>query len=332
MSSISLIIPTYNNASTLKDCLESIKKQSLQPDEIIIADGHSTDKTVEIAESFKCIIVYEEGGTRAAACNVALGVAEGDIIVFTDSDVIAKEDWLANLMDGFKVQHNVNVACVTGPNIEYPNESLFGNAVSAVYNTFLGGSWSEQVKSIFKKEERYVQSAAGCNAAYRKEALNEVLPFNENLLTAEDTDINFRLIEKGYFLYFNPEAIVYHQRPQTHKSFMKKSKKYAIGKIQFFRTHKTGLELWHLLPPLYFLTSLFILLSLFANVWIGLGLAGYFALYLLTILLTSIVQSIRFNQWKYLFLLPIMFIEGHLSWSIGILKEIFTIRKREDND
>ncbi len=327
MSSISLIIPTFNSASTLKACLESIKKQTLQPDEIIIADGHSTDETIEIAKNFNCIVVLEEGGTRAAACNVALGIAKGNIIAFTDSDVITKEDWLAKLVEGFSNQHPVEIACVTGPNIEYPNESLFGKAVSGVYNTFLGGSWSEQVKSIFKKEERYVQSAAGCNVAYKREILDEVLPFNESLLTAEDTDINFKLIQKGYYLYFTPEAIVYHQRPQTHRSFRKKSEKYAIGKIQFFRIHKTGIELWHMLPPLYFITGIFIGLALFANVWIGLGLAGYFGLYLFTILLASVIQTIRFRQWKFLILLPIMFIEGHISWSKGIFKGIFYNKK-----
>ncbi len=59
MSSISLIIPTFNSASTLKACLESIKKQTLQPDEIIIADGHSTDETIEIAKNFNCSVVLE---------------------------------------------------------------------------------------------------------------------------------------------------------------------------------------------------------------------------------------------------------------------------------
>ncbi|TFG09321.1 glycosyltransferase [Candidatus Heimdallarchaeota archaeon] len=323
MTSISLIIPTYNNASTLRACLDSIKKQTLAPSEVIIADGHSSDNTISIAEEFGCEIVYEEGGTRSAACNVALEKAEGELIVFTDSDVIADEDWLEKLVSTLDRMNDSSIACITGPNAEYPNESLFGKAVIAIYNTFLGGAWSEQAQSIFNKEGRFVESAAGCNALYRRDVLDEVLPFNEGLLTSEDTDINFKLLKKGYKLYFTPDAIVYHQRPQNHKAFRSKSKKYAMGKIQFFREHKTGLELWHLLPPLYFITGIFLILGLLANLWIWVGITVYFGLYLLVILSASIIQTIRFRQWKFLFLLPLMFIEGHISWSSGILKEIY---------
>ncbi len=329
MTSVSLIIPTYNNASTLRACLVSVKKQTLSPSEIIIADGHSSDDTVNIAKEFGCKIIYEEGGTRAAACNAALSIAEGELIAFTDSDVIAKEDWLENLVSTLNTIGDESVVCITGPNIEYPNESLFGKAVEAIYNTFLGGGWSEQARSIFNKEGRFVESAAGCNVLYKRDALNEVLPFNESLLTAEDTDINFKLLKKGYKLYFTPEAIVFHQRPQNHKSFRSKSKKYAIGKIQFFKEHKTGLELWHLLPSLYFITGIFLFFGLFASLWIWVGIVAYFGSYLIVIKLVSIIQAIRFREWKYLFLLPLMFMEGHLSWSSGILKEIFVPMKRE---
>lgn len=323
MKTVSVIIPTYNNAKTLRACLQSIVKQTIKPLEIIVSDGHSTDGSIDIAKEFNCTITYEDDGSRSAACNKALEISQGEIVVFTDSDVIAKEDWLKKLVNAFEETQDEKIVCVTGPNIEYPKESIFGKAVSAVYNTFLGGGWSEQVQSIFNKEKRFVESAAGCNAAYMRTALNEILPFNESLITAEDTDINFRLTQKGYSILFIPDAIVYHQRPQSHKSFRNKSKKYALGKIQFYRLHKTGLELWHILPPIYFVSGLFLMSLLFVNLWCGWIVIGYYGVYLLAILITSIVQTIRFKQPSFFYLLPIMFIEGHIWWSIGILKEIF---------
>ncbi|MHA2357487.1 MAG: glycosyltransferase [Candidatus Heimdallarchaeaceae archaeon] len=329
MNSISVIIPTYNNSKTLNECLESLKKQTLQPHEIVVVDGHSIDDTIEIAKKHDCRILFEEGGSRAAACNVGMQQVEGDFIAFIDADAIAKEDWLENLISGFEEHHDHKVACVTGPNIEYPNETLFGKAVSAVYDTFIGGNWSEHIQSIFNQEKRYVQSAAGCNALYIKKYLDEVMPFNESLITTEDTDINYRLIQSGYVIYFEPKAIVYHQRPQTHKSYRNKAKKYARGKIQFFRVHKTGLDIGHILPPLYFMTIIFILAALFANYWISLGLAGYFGIYFITLIFTSIIQAIRFREWKFVFMLPSMFLEGHLWWSIGILQEIFLPRNAD---
>ncbi len=328
---ISVLIPTYNNGSTLRACLESISNQTLKADEIVIIDGHSKDDTIAIAKEFNCKIMYESGGSRASACNVGVEEAIGDYIVFTDSDVVAKEDWLEQLMKGFEEIKDDSIVCVTGPNIDYPNETKFGLAVKAIYNTFIGGSWSEQAQSIFNDKPRYVKSAAGCNVAYKKEKLLEIMPFNEKLITTEDTDINYKLLQKGYKLYFYPSAIVLHQRPQNHRSYRNKSFKYALGKVQFYRAHKTGLEFWHLIPPFYFMGLFFLIFASFASFWFLFIIAGYVGLYLLTLLLTSIVQGIKYKQKSYPFLLPIMFIEGHLWWSMGILKEIFNGAKDSEN-
>jgi len=331
MNSVTIVIPTYNNSSTIKECLESLMKQTKPPEEIIIVDGHSKDTTLDIVKQYECKILFEEGGSRAAACNVGVPAAEGDFIVFIDADAIAKEDWLEKLIAAFYEEHGREVVCTTGPNIEYPNESLFGKAVSAVYNTFVGGNWTEHIKSIFNRENRYVQSAAGCNAAYKKDKLDEVMPFNEDLITAEDTEINYKLIQKGYSIYFEPNAVVYHQRPQTHKAYRNKAKKYARGKVQFFRAHRAGLDLGHILPPLYFITGIFFLLALLANYWVALGIAGYFGVYLFTILFVSLIQTIRYKKWQFLYLLPIMFFEGHIWWSLGILQEIFLPKKKKES-
>jgi cellulose synthase/poly-beta-1,6-N-acetylglucosamine synthase-like glycosyltransferase len=331
MNSVSIVIPTYNSGATIKDCLESIEKQTKPPEEIIIVDGHSTDSTIDIAKQFKCRILFEEGGTRAAACNVGVPEAKGDYVVFIDADAIAKEDWLENLISAFEEDHGREVVCTTGPNIEYPNESIFGKAVSAVYNTFIGGNWSEYIRSIFDRDSRYVQSAAGCNAAYKRIKLEEIMPINENFITAEDTEINYKLIQKGYSIYFEPNAVVYHQRPQTHKAYRNKAKKYARGKIQFFRAHRAGLDLGHILPPLYFITGIFFLLALLANYWLALGIAGYFGAYLLIILLVSFIQTIRYKKWQFLYLLPIMFFEGHVWWSLGIIQEIFLPKQKKES-
>ena len=328
MRKISIVIPTFNNVTTIEQCLQSINDQTIKADEVIIVDGHSTDGTVDVVKKFNFKLLYENGGSRAAACNIGVPEAEGDIIVFIDADAIAKKDWLENINKAFDITEDKNVVCVTGPNIEYPNESFFGKAVSAVYNTFIGGNWTEHIESIFNLKPRFVESAAGCNSAYKKEYLNEVMPFDETLITTEDTDINYRLRKKEYNIYFEPGAIVYHQRPQTHKSYRNKAKKYAQGKVQFFRAHKDGLEIGHLLPPLYFVTGIFLALIIPANYWVSLGVAAYLGFYLITIFLFSIIQSIKYRQWKYIYLLPFMFVEGHIWWSLGILKEIFIHNKK----
>ncbi|MHA1686588.1 MAG: glycosyltransferase [Candidatus Heimdallarchaeaceae archaeon] len=322
---ISVLIPTLNNEKTIRFCLESLQRQSIQPDEIIVIDGYSSDNTVEIAKKYQCTILFEEKKTRAAACNTGLKNAAGDIIIFTDGDCIAKENWIEELVKGFEQDSGGIIAAVTGPNVEYPGESLFGRAVNAIYSSVIGGKWSEQSQSIFNQKPRYVKSAAGCNVAYRRKYFDEVGVFNENLITAEDSEINFRLTERGYKIYFNPSAIVYHRRPQNHKSFRNKARKYAEGKVQLFRIHQYGIKAWHLFPPFYM--SLLALLA-FGSIFrmeLLYSFLFFFGLYILIVLCSTLVAVIRHKEFRFLYLLPIMFIEGHLWWSIGFFKKTFGV-------
>lgn len=324
---ISVLIPTLNNEQTIGACLESIQKQSLKPDEIIVIDGYSSDKTVEIARKYKCNILFEERRTRAAACNTGLRNATGDIIIFTDGDCIAKENWIEELIKSFECNEDGSIVAITGPNVEYPKESLFGKAVNAIYSSLIGGRWSEQSQSIFNMKPRYVKSAAGCNVAYRRKCFDEVGLFNEDLITAEDSEFNFRLREKGYKIYFNPSAVVYHRRPQNHKSFRNKARRYAEGKVQVFRIHQHGINAWHLLPPFYI--SLLVLLA-FGSIFQTELLYCFlfvFGTYVLSVLVSTIVSAIRYRKIQFLYLLPVMYIEGHLWWSIGIFSKIFGVNK-----
>ena len=82
---LSIIIPTYNEEKYLPILLESIKKQSFEDYEIIVADANSTDNTRNIAQEYGCIIV--DGGLPAIGRNNGANVAKGDILLFLDSDL-----------------------------------------------------------------------------------------------------------------------------------------------------------------------------------------------------------------------------------------------------
>lgn len=82
---LSIVIPTKNEEENLPKLLESIKKQTLQPKEIIVADAGSTDKTCEIAKSYGAIVV--DGGMPAAGRNRGAEHATGDLVLFLDADV-----------------------------------------------------------------------------------------------------------------------------------------------------------------------------------------------------------------------------------------------------
>ena len=83
---LSIITPTLNEEKYLQLLLVSIKKQDLSDYEIIIADAGSTDKTIEIAKKYNCIVIA--GGLPARGRNEGAKIAKGDILFFLDADTV----------------------------------------------------------------------------------------------------------------------------------------------------------------------------------------------------------------------------------------------------
>jgi len=82
---ISIVIITKNEENYLPILLRSIKNQTVQPLEIIVADANSTDQTREIAKKFNCRVV--DGGLPSVGRNRGAAMAKGEIVLFLDADV-----------------------------------------------------------------------------------------------------------------------------------------------------------------------------------------------------------------------------------------------------
>jgi len=114
---VSVVIPTYNEEDYLPVLLESLGSQYVKPDEVIVVDSGSTDRTVDIAKQYGCKVF---NGIKNVNYNRDLGIrnAEGDIVVNTDADCILPEHYIAyakNIMKG-------NVSMATG--CVYPIEKM----------------------------------------------------------------------------------------------------------------------------------------------------------------------------------------------------------------
>lgn len=106
LPSISIVIPTYNSERTLAQCLESIVRQDYPGEkiEIIIADGGSKDKTLEIAKKFGVDrILHNALRTGEAGKAVGVEAAKNEIVLLQDSDnVLNEKDWLRRMVKPFE--------------------------------------------------------------------------------------------------------------------------------------------------------------------------------------------------------------------------------------
>jgi len=84
----SVLIPTYNGARTIRATLDSVLKQSVPPDEILVLDDGSTDDTVTILKSFgsRLRLLQQENQGVATVRNKLCGLASGDLLAFLDQD------------------------------------------------------------------------------------------------------------------------------------------------------------------------------------------------------------------------------------------------------
>ena len=102
MVKISVIIPTLNEGKYLENCLKSLKKQKFKDYEIIIADGLSTDNTVEIAKKYTKKVISSKDKSIGAGRNKGVKIASGEILVFTDADTIVAPNLLEKVNEAIK--------------------------------------------------------------------------------------------------------------------------------------------------------------------------------------------------------------------------------------
>ena len=102
--SVSVIIPTYQHASTLKVCLDSVFAQTLQPKEIIVVDDGSTDETQVVLDSYRDRIVILKQANQGApvARNNGFLASTGTFVIFCDADVVMEPTMLETLVDALQ--------------------------------------------------------------------------------------------------------------------------------------------------------------------------------------------------------------------------------------
>lgn len=114
MNKVSIVIPVYNEASYIADCLQSIQDQTVLPFEVIVVDNNSTDDTAQIARSFPFVrVVTEPQQGIVYARNAGFNAAQGDIIGRIDADTQLHESWVENVTD-IAGKLSSSTAC-TGP-------------------------------------------------------------------------------------------------------------------------------------------------------------------------------------------------------------------------
>jgi glycosyltransferase involved in cell wall biosynthesis len=237
---ISVVICTRNRAHDLHLCLNSLMNMNSQPEEIIIIDNAPNDESTKaLVGGFEKVKYFKEPRAGLSfARNLGIKKCSNGIIAFTDDDVEVHKDWAFRIWETF--HFNQNLFGITGlvlpKELDTPAQLIFEKS-----RTFNRGYMDLEFGAVFwnktlSEGPPVWKIGAGANMAFKKEIFESVGDFDIKLGAgasgcSEDSEMWFRILNKGYEMAYCPRAIVFHKHRKTMEELKSQAFQYMKGHI-----------------------------------------------------------------------------------------------------
>ena len=218
MRCASVIIPNWNGQELLGPCLQSLYRQEFDDFQTILVDNGSTDGSVGfVRENFPqvTIISFAENRGFSAAVNAGIAASSSRYIALLNNDALVQPLWLKELVGALDAHAEVGSGA---SKILFFSDPATVNSAGDEFSWF-GVAYQKRLTrgdaGLFNTP-RFVFSACGAAAIYRKELFERIGLFDESFFAYhEDVDVGFRSQLVGYRCLFVPTAIVHHQHRAT---------------------------------------------------------------------------------------------------------------------
>jgi glycosyltransferase involved in cell wall biosynthesis len=239
---VSLICTVKNEEEGIAKFVESLSKQTRKPEEFIIVDGGSEDKTYEIlkklSKKYTWVVALQENGANISrGRNLAISKSKNEIIVSCDAGGVYKQDWLEKLTKGFN------------------GEVGFGIDKPLIKNNFQ--------KTLAKRILHKNVPGSSRNMIFSKKIWKEVGGYPEDMERAEDTLFDERIKERNYKIGRINDAICFWEMRKDLEGVRKQFYAYGYWDGVLQRKH-------HMLPTKYklFIPLLILLVPFYPFLWI----------------------------------------------------------------
>ena len=220
----SFIIPVKNSSATLDRTLKSILNQNLQENfEIIIVDNGSTDNTIEIASKYTDKIFSQPKLNVSGLRNFGAKNANGNILIFIDSDCVLDNDQISKASDYLKREHVGLIGSKYHRSLKINNFQKNLDLFFKLQNNSSSTDWLPSIFIIIKKEDFF--------------SLNG---FDEHLVTCEDVDFGYRLKKKNKLIISSSTLSTTHLgEPKNFYEFLKKHSWHSLDALIIIYKHPT---------------------------------------------------------------------------------------------
>lgn len=205
-SSISIVIPTYNNTSLLENCIESLLSHVCA--EIIVVDNGSKEQSLKVFSQNITYVRFPNNTGFAYACNIGARIASNDIVLFLNNDTIVFDNFVPRVLDAFKPGIGM-----VGAKLLYADGTIQHAGISF---------WVDDDGKLQGRNDKYDRSAGevvavtGACMAVRKHAFFSSGGFDESYWNGnEDVDLCLTMRRDGWKIHYDPLFVVTHLESQS---------------------------------------------------------------------------------------------------------------------
>jgi GT2 family glycosyltransferase/ADP-heptose:LPS heptosyltransferase/2-polyprenyl-3-methyl-5-hydroxy-6-metoxy-1,4-benzoquinol methylase/Tfp pilus assembly protein PilF len=222
---VSIIIPVFNQLHYTKIAIESIKRYTHTPYEIIVVDNGSTDGTYEYLSSLGVIKVIRNPKNYGfpKAVNQGLSASSGEYVVILNNDVIVTNAWLERLLEHIREDNSIGII---GPLSNYTSGFQILNGAEKSY--MKNGEVDEEFLQKFanelymqnKGQKVFVPRIAGLCMLIKREVLNKIGGFDERFSPGnfEDDDYCLRATFAGFKIAIAKDVFIHHFGSKSFKA------------------------------------------------------------------------------------------------------------------
>jgi glycosyltransferase involved in cell wall biosynthesis len=327
-SIISVVIPCRNEEMYIQQCVNSVREFIIPEEckiEILLIDGNSVDKTVEIIkrlqeEDSSIKLIQNSDIYQSFAINKALEYSKGEWIMRLDAHSVYPRNYLQLCFE-------------TAIRTKADN-------VGGLFITLPGGDTIQAKLVQALTTHKFGVGDAGFRTGAKEECIADTVPYgffnkslfekigllDERLIRAQDYEFNRRISSNGGKVWRNSDILVYYYNQPNLIEFYKK---------QFYKEAPYNVYLWYIAPYAFairhaitgvFATGIIIggILAFFFPLMMFLYLGGV-GLYFLLSILSAIQQSVRYKNILYILLLPLCFFLFHFIHGLGVIVGVLKI-------
>jgi glycosyltransferase involved in cell wall biosynthesis len=321
---ITAVVATYNEERHIAGCLSGLQAQVDLPGdiEILVIDGGSTDRTVEIvrriaASDARIRLVPNPGRFQVFAWNIGTREAHGEFVAFCSAHTDYAADYLARCYDAQRRTGAANVGGVQTP----VGHGLIGKSIAlAMQSPFGVGNASFR----YANDERFVDTVFG--DFFERRVLLELGGYDESVVFNEDSELNYRLRQAGHRILLSPSIRVSYHVRESIPALMHQMFRYGFWRRRTQLEHPEFVPWRIMAPPLLVLGLLVSLIGAaiaHSVIWLALPLV-YVLFVLVAAVAIGVQRRVLLPALCLLAVLPSM----HLAYGLGWWAGLFVHRKR----